>query len=296
MGDLLVPATKDDRASMEHPFFSIKKGGDRAVRLYKDERSGASIEILPSTEGSATIWDKDILIYLGTLLRRAMDGGMPASQTFSFLAHDLLRSIGRTTGGKDYKELEKALDRLVGTRFKTNIPTDDMYEKVNFSILTHYRLISNVNGRMERVQVTMSDWLYRGISANEVLTILPAYFSLTSGLDRRLYELVRKHCGRQPSWSIGIERLHGKSGSTSIMRRFRFELRERFAEQPAKLLDYWIVLDDELLHAFPDTEDGRRECSRVIRAKLASVPDTPKVQTPKAPRKAAAPKKPSKKT
>lgn len=264
LGDLMAPASKDDRATMEHPFFSIQKGGDKTVRIYEDHRSGARIEIHPSTQGSATIWDKDILIYLSTVLRKAMDGGLEVSPTFTFTGQDLLKSIGRDGGGKDYKELEKALDRLVGTRVKTNIATDDQVEKENFSLLSTYKLLENKNGRMERVRVTVSEWFFRAITHKEILSIPVEYFSITSGLERRLYELIRKHCGQQPTFTIGLDRLYLKSGSTSPERRFRFEVRKLLGKPPCKLLDYWVSIEGENLHAFSDSEDGRRAYGRHI--------------------------------
>jgi plasmid replication initiation protein len=31
-------------------------------------------------------------------------------------------------------------------------------------------------------------------------------------LERRIYELARKHCGRQDQWRVSVEVLHRKSG------------------------------------------------------------------------------------
>jgi plasmid replication initiation protein len=45
-------------------------------------------------------------------------------------------------------------------------------------------------------------------------------------LERRIYELARKHCGRQDQWRVSVEVLHRKSGSASPRRVFRAMLRE----------------------------------------------------------------------
>ena len=59
-----------------------------------------------------------------------------------------------------------------------------------------------------------------------ILTIDRNYFSLTGGLERWLYRLVRKHGGRQAQGrAFDLAHLHLKSGSLSPLRRFRFELR-----------------------------------------------------------------------
>ena len=62
VADILDWALKDDRHSMEHPIFSLSKNPDRRVRHY--EHNGNSVTIKPGADGLATIWDKDVLIYL----------------------------------------------------------------------------------------------------------------------------------------------------------------------------------------------------------------------------------------
>ena len=47
-----------------------------------------------------------------------------------------------------------------------------------------------------------------------------------SELERRIYELARKHCGRQASWSISLDTLLKKSGSQSSIKRFRQHVKE----------------------------------------------------------------------
>jgi plasmid replication initiation protein len=60
---------------------------------------------------------------------------------------------------------------------------------------------------MVGVEVKLSDWLYNAIVNFEVLTLHRDYFRLDGGLERRVYELCRKHCGHQTTWSIGLELL-----------------------------------------------------------------------------------------
>ena len=49
----------------------------------------------------------------------------------------------------------------------------------------------------------------------------PDYFRLEKPIERRVYEIARKHCGNQRTWSISLEKLHKKSGSKSSLKRFR---------------------------------------------------------------------------
>ncbi|MEM8742935.1 MAG: replication initiator protein A, partial [Pseudomonadota bacterium] len=52
------------------------------------------------------------------------------------------------------------------------------------------------------------------------------YFALRKPLERRLYEIARKHCGRQGRWQISMATLCAKSGSASPLRVFRKMVRD----------------------------------------------------------------------
>ena len=91
------------------------------------------------------------------------------------------------------------------------------------------------------VTVTLSDWIYRSVLGRSVLTLHRDYFHLRKPLERRVYEIARKHCGRQTEWRIGLETLLKKTGSTSPRRVFRKMIRD-MAEEDG-LPDYSIMLD-----------------------------------------------------
>ncbi|MEM8615699.1 MAG: replication initiator protein A, partial [Pseudomonadota bacterium] len=97
-------------------------------------------------------------------------------------------------------------------------------------------------GRMVSVAVTLSEWLYRAVLAKSVLTLNRDYFGLRKPLERRIYELARKHCGRQPVWRVSVETLLKKSGSGSPRRVFRAMLREIIRE--GRLPDYELSEED----------------------------------------------------
>ena len=93
---------------------------------------------------------------------------------------------------------------------------------------------------MVLVTVTLSDWMYRSVVSESVLTLHRDYFSLRKPLERRVYEIARKHCGRQAEWRIGLETLLKKSGSTSPRRVFRKMIRDMVEEDG--LPDYTLDL------------------------------------------------------
>tara|TARA_R110001606_G_scaffold277322_1_gene425411 strand:- start:209 stop:577 length:369 start_codon:yes stop_codon:yes gene_type:complete len=96
---------------------------------------------------------------------------------------------------------------------------------------------------MEAIELTLSDWIYNAIQNFEVLTLNRDYFRLTGGLERRLYELARKHCGGQATWQIALEQLHRKSGSNAKIREFRRMLKDMI--EADNLPDYRIRFDME---------------------------------------------------
>ena len=243
VADLLDWALKDDRHTMEHPMFTLSKKPDHRVRHY--EHNGNTVTIKPGSDGLANIWDKDILIYAVSQLVEGLNQGREIHRTVRITAYDLLVSTNRHTGGGDYEQLASAFGRLAGTRIETNIATNGERIRHGFGLLDEWRLIekSPASGRMIAVEITLSRWLYNAVIAREVLTLSRDYFRLGGGLERRLYELARKHCGQQARWTISMELLHKKSGSGDLLKRFRAALKRLVAAD--SLPDYRMNYDAE---------------------------------------------------
>lgn len=74
---------------------------------------------------------------------------------------------------------------------------------------------------MVDLEVTLSEWIYNSVLGREVLTISRDYFRLRKPLERRVYEIARKHCGQQKQWAVSLETLQKKCGSSGSLRQFR---------------------------------------------------------------------------
>src|SRR5579859_3910039 len=127
-GDLFIcdvadAVLKDLIPQMEHPFYSLSKKPETSIRRY--EHNGNSLEIIPSVKGLATIYDKDILIYCISQLIEKLKRQEPIGPRLRISSYDLLVFTNRGTAGKDYNALCEAIDRLAGTRIRTNIRTGD---------------------------------------------------------------------------------------------------------------------------------------------------------------------------
>jgi plasmid replication initiation protein len=228
--DMFDYAIKDDGASMEAPIFTLATKPDLAVWNWKSKDSSRSVEVYPSVKGRATQFDKDVLIFVVSQMTEALNRGRQDVQnrTVRFVVYDYLVSTNKPTGGSQYQRLEAAFDRLAGTRIKTDIKTGGQREKQNFGIIDSWTIIekSPDDERMIAVEVTLSKWLFNAVQAHEVLTIHRDYFRLRKPLERRLYELARKHCGHQALWTIGLELLREKCGAHSHIRAFRSQALE----------------------------------------------------------------------
>ncbi|MBB4659051.1 replication initiator protein A [Parvularcula dongshanensis] len=234
---------KGERSVMAFPFFALSKGRRMTPVTYQDDC--VTIEVRPSQTGVATIYDKEILLYIASLLVAQMKRCETPSQDYAFTAHDFLRVIGGNRSARSYDRIQGALERLQGTQIKTNIEAGGEGEDGYFSWLSEARLSysKDANGkkRLTAVKVRLCDWLYRAlIKDQKILTYDLAYFSL-SPIERRLYEIARVHCGQQRCWHVGLEKLQLKVGSEDRAAKFKAALREVAERQSIPEYDVAII-------------------------------------------------------
>ncbi|WP_299146565.1 replication initiator protein A [uncultured Tateyamaria sp.] len=238
--DVFDAPPKDDLGSMEHPMFSLSTRPDRRILTY--DHNGTHVTVTPSVRGRATIHDKDILIYCISQLMVAVNAGRDVARVLHLRAHDLMVATNRETSGDGYARLREAFERLAGTRITTNLETGGEEVTTGFGLIDSWQIVRrSKGGRMMSVRVTLSDWLYRAVLSKSVLTLNRDYFRLRKPLERRVYELARKHCGRQATWRVSVDTLLKKSGSASPRRVFRKMLRDMIAAD--HLPDYHMSED-----------------------------------------------------
>ena len=125
---------------MAYNFFSLTREHQTELPRYDDGRF--SIEVEGTKHGVASIWDKEVLIYLESLLQDRINRGEAPSPIFQFTANDLFRITGSHAAGSAYERLEGALKRLKGTMVTTNLLDDDDEggETGGFSWIDDYRI------------------------------------------------------------------------------------------------------------------------------------------------------------
>ena len=248
-GDLFIcdvadAVLKDILPQLEHPFYSLSKKPETNIRRY--ENNGNWLEIVPSVKGLATIYDKDILIYaISQIIAKINKGENVTTRKVRINARELLMFTNRGTAGKDYKALCEALDRLDGTRIRTNIQRGDEEQYSAFGLIDSAAVARKYGpmGRLLWCEITLSEWVFCAIKDKQVLTLSRDYFRLRKPIERRIYEIARKHCGQQKQWSISLELLHRKTGSKGTVKEFRRKTKALIEHN--HLPDYFIEYDED---------------------------------------------------
>ncbi|OPH84350.1 replication initiator protein A [Nitrobacter vulgaris] len=245
---LFVPAIydaalKDDVNLMDIAPFSIAK--NRRATVIRYELNDSIITVDGSAEhGLATVFDYDIFLHMVSYLaeetrRYRIDeskGLRPSLPPRAYCpsASHILKFCRRSSGGKQYKSLEAALDRLAGTRVKI-VPLygGKRREVVNVPLIDKYRVVSSTaNGHIDHVEINIPTWVYDSVvrekGTPQILTLNPDYFLITLGLGRVVYRLARRAAGRtEARYSIG--EIHKRSGSPQALPQFTQMLKQLVA-------------------------------------------------------------------
>lgn len=224
----LLTEVRGERSLMAFPFFALSKGKWIKPLAYKTDK--VSIEIIPTAKGVATIYDKEIVLYIASLMVRKLEAGEEVSQDFYFTAHDLFCVTGNNPSARSYARLSQALERLQGTQIKTDIETGGEGEEGYFSWLSEARLYYSKSvdkpgeRRLKAVRVRLCDWLFRAILRDrQVLDYAAGYFQL-GPVERRLYEIARSGCV-DGAYELSLDDLRLQLGYQNTLAHFRHILK-----------------------------------------------------------------------
>jgi plasmid replication initiation protein len=263
----LTGEVRGERSLMAFPFFALSKNAWMKSLAYST--STVSIEVRPSARGVATIYDKEIVLYIASLMASKLEGGHAVSQDFVFTAHDLFSVTGANHSARTYGRLADALERLQGTQIRTNIEAGGEGEEGFFSWLSEARLQYARSGkgekRLKAIKVRLCDWLFRAIQRDrQVLNYAATYFQL-GPIERRIYEVARSTCIPGEELEIDLATFRLQIGFQNQLSNFRAALRQ-IAEADA-IPDYHLRLVEE---AQESAGKGRKAAKmRVIIARRA---------------------------
>ncbi|MDK7587433.1 replication initiator protein A [Alcaligenes faecalis subsp. phenolicus] len=256
-------APRDAQDLMAYPFFSLAKTRRTVPIQFQAGTVKILVEGVPE-HGIATIWDADLLIWAASQLMAARDLGLPTSRLMRATPHEILAYIGRGRSARDYQRLKSALDRLQSTTVATTLRQGLAQRMHRFSWVNEWQELSRADGQPVGLELVLPDWFYSGVLTHSlVLSIDRRYFSLTGGIERWLYRLVRKHGGRQrDGWRFDMRYLHAKSGSMARYTDFAADVRKLVQRQT--LPGYRLTLigagPDESVVFHPLNAHGGKSC------------------------------------
>src|SRR6202050_1049818 len=177
-GDL---APRDAQDLMAYPFFSLARTHRTTPIDFRMNEITIRVEAVPE-HGMATIWDADVLIWAASQIVEARDAGLRTSRLMVTTPREILTFTRRGTGARDYHRLKAALDRLQSTTVATSLRQTTERRMHRFSWINEWTERADAHGHADGIDLIMPDWVYRAVLDDAlVLTIDPAYFSLTGG-------------------------------------------------------------------------------------------------------------------
>lgn len=240
---------QDEQDIMSYPYYSLSKVKSTEPRTFHGKDADGVpflIEVTPNPKfGIQTIYDYDIVLYCTSHISQAFKDGLTPSRTIRVSRNHLLLSIGRDNGGGDYKDLDKAFERLKSTTIK-NTKLKNTNGRKNgyelFSLIEHVKYVPDT----KEYEITICNVLYDSIMEKQLLALSSDYFQITSGIERKLYMIFRKHAGNQPSgYWMNFDLLYRKSGSTDNARKFKSNIK-KFIINKNNLPEYYLTLEKNL--------------------------------------------------
>jgi plasmid replication initiation protein len=254
-----------ERTVAEFPFFALTKRAQMEPMAFESET--ARIEINPSKTGVATIYDKEILLYIASLIVERLENGEAVDRTLSFTANDLFRMTGTNRSARSYTSLKASLNRLQGTQIITNIETGGEGSDSAFPWLLKadikYTKLPSGERQVKHVEVMLCDWLHRAILTDRRIAAYHDDFFELGPIERRLYELAKFNCVGGARFEVDAVDLAGRVGCSLEPRSiesFKRTLREVARNQ--SLPEYSLSLTN---HKQPGPNGGRPKLLTLVR-------------------------------
>jgi plasmid replication initiation protein len=296
----LQSGVQSDRKFLAFPFFDLSKTPRRKNLKYQEATGDESIVVeVKAVDGNgiATIYDRDMLLYIASLLQQrvktnpeiANDHKNRENRTFTFTLSDFCEATSRSRGS-GYDRVEDIVERLRTTSIRTTIRTSGERTRGWFNWLSEGTYVKSREDSDEGgtfVCVVLCEWLHKAILQDGDMLAIPDTYFYLGPIERRLYDLAHVQCIQGTPWHTTIGTLHGKTGSDMAVRQFKSYLQK---VGTTGLPEYEFVILDEY-----ETTD-RRTAGRPSVANqkvIVRTRTTPFILEMKASRKGKAPRKSS---
>lgn len=206
----------DLQAFLEMPFFSLKKEILKTDKIWQREDKTAYLIRHKIDTEQPTLIDKTVFVFVISQVLQHLNyhtnGPIPSNISIPTIC--FFHATNSNKSGRDYSRLRKSIERLCAAKFTLYSNRNNAYNTSVFRIFE----AGEVSGK--EIKVTISDWVRSRISNREVLKLHQNYLQTRGIITRRIYEICRKHCGKNSKFSIRKEVLTKRIGSTSQNQRF----------------------------------------------------------------------------
>jgi plasmid replication initiation protein len=251
----LQSGVQSDRKFLAFPFFDLSKTPRRKNLKYQETAGDESIVVeVKAVDGNgiATIYDRDMLLYIASLLQQrvktnpdiANDHKNRENRTFTFTLSDFCEATSRSRGS-GYDRVEDIVERLRTTSIRTTIRTGGERTRGWFNWLSEGTYVKSREDSDEGgtfVCVVLCEWLHKAILQDGDMLAIPDTYFYLGPIERRLYDLAHVQCVQGVPWHTTIGTLHGKTGSDMAVRQFKSYLQK---VGTTGLPEYEIVILDE---------------------------------------------------
>lgn len=231
-GNIVTIDPRDIMESMGIPFLALSKNR-KAPIVYESPDGTTKVRISCHSEHYiASVYDWDIIQCIAGKIQEAINEKKDIPQkTVIIPRHQLIKELHKHDGKTNQQKIEASLKRLQTTLIETTVRNEDYRYRSGFGFLNDWGYTERKD--VKEFRITLSNWLYDGICRDgALLKVHQEYFDMTSGLQRVLYRIARKHVGTQNiTWDFSIEELHKKSGSERDLRRFKYDLKKAIKDQ-----------------------------------------------------------------
>lgn len=254
---------RDIMESMGIPFLALSKNR-KAPIVYESLDGTTKIKISCHSEHYiASIYDWDIIQCIAGKIQEVINDKKDIPpRTLIIPRHELFKGIHKQDGKKQHKDLEGSLKRLQTTLIDTTIRNEDFRYRGGFGFLDSWGYTERKD--VKEFRITLSEWLYDGICRDgALLKVHQEYFDLTSGLQKILYRIARKHVGVQNKiWDFSIEELYKKSGSEQEFKKFKYDLKKVISDN--NIPGYFIEWIEENRKTSVRFINARKEIKRML--------------------------------
>lgn len=200
---------------VEIPLYVLREKIDRpSADIFfwesRDKKQSLEIRSNSNSYGRATIFDKDLLIYILSHFVNAARSGRPESdsRTFYVDVHNYLMCTQKVAGPGAYARFIATLNRSLNTRIVREEKSRVGIVREEDGIIDSWRVKdSSSAGLPITVEIVLSEWVFQTFKKRSFFRIPHAYFQCSAAITRRIHELAGARFSVQTSWFVPVRQL-----------------------------------------------------------------------------------------